>query len=114
MFKEAIIKIKTNIRQSISDTFKLLWQFKGYIMIYMVPYLYYSCVATSASKKHYFIWQDWHPFDRDIYLGTGRLLLTIVTLLFFLAISNMRNHPLLAKIILLSTSAWMTRMITYG
>lgn len=96
--------IKNKIKQNIAETLKLLWQFKWYILVYLLFYFYLLICYLIPSPKNYFIWNNetWYSYDRQIYLGVTNLLLIIFFLIFLIGISNMRNHPKIAKLIFLS------------
>ena len=93
------------IRQTMSQTFKLLWQFKWYILPYIAFYIVLLSFYLSPSPKQYNIWtnEEWFVYDKYIYLALTKLMLVIFLLLFFVGTSNMRNHPILAKLIFLSS-----------
>lgn len=93
------------IRQTMSQTFKLLWQFKWYILPYIAFYIVLISFCLSPSPKQYNIWmnEEWFVYDKPIYLALTKLMLVIFALLFLLGTSNIRNHPLLAKLIFLSS-----------
>ena len=44
----------------------------------------------------------WNYTNQDVYVGAIKLECIIVVLIFFLALSNIKNHPRLARLILLS------------
>ena len=100
-------KIYRQIRQSAKETGKLLWSFKWYIAPYVLFYVYLVINYLMPSPKNYYIWQkeSWYDFEITSYLAVTKLLLIIFFLLFLVGTSNTRNHPLLAKIIFLS-SLW--------
>jgi len=93
------------IRQTMSQTFKLLWQFKWYILPYIAFYIVLISFYLSPSPKQYNIWmnKDWFVYDKSIYLALTKWMLMIFALLFFVGTSNMRNHPILAKLIFSSS-----------
>ena len=99
-----------NIKTEIIETIKLLLQFKWYIILYI---LFYGIILINylfPSPKNYFLWFDWCEYTQEIYLETTKLLLIIFLLLFFIGTSNMRNHPIIAKLIFLS-SLWFGAVI---
>ena len=95
--------IKTNLLM----TFRLLWQFKWYIFPYLLFYSILLIFYISPSPKQYNIWmnKEWFIYNRQIYIALTELMLIIFALLFLIGASNMRNHPLMAKFIFLS-SLW--------
>ena len=96
---------KEKIKQSVTETFKLLWQFKWYILPYIAFYIVLISFYLSPSPKQYNIWtnEEWFVYDKSIYLALTKLMLVIFGLLFFVGTSNMRNHPMIAKLIFLSS-----------
>ncbi|MBR1649034.1 MAG: hypothetical protein IJ689_05490 [Alphaproteobacteria bacterium] len=103
-----MVKIKSIIqtaRQSIRETFKLLWQFKWYIFPYILFYSVLSLFYLTPSPKQYYYWRDksWYEYNTESYLALTELMLIIFALLFFVGTSNMRNHPRIAKLIFLSS-----------
>lgn len=93
------------IKQSMTETFKLLWQFKWYILPYIMFYIVLISFYLSPSPKQYNIWisEEWFVYNKSIYLALTKLMLVIFLLLFLIGTSNMRNHPILAKLIFLSS-----------
>lgn len=47
--------------------------------------------------------KEWFTYNRQTYVALTELMLIIFALLFLVGTSNMRNHPLLAKLIFLSS-----------
>lgn len=94
-----------NIKNSIIETHKLLWQFKWYILLYIlfIFFIIYDILNPPAEDSP--LWGseamegNWVYTNRDVYIGNSYYLLTIALLLFFLGTSNLRNHPMLAKLI---------------
>lgn len=97
--------LREKIKQSVTETFNLLWQFKWYILPYIVSYIILMSFYFSPSPKQYNIWMNekWFVYDQSIYLALTKLMLVIFLLLFLIGTSNMRNHPILAKLIFLSS-----------
>lgn len=97
--------LREKIKQSVTETFNLLWQFKWYILPYIVSYIILMSFYFSHSPKQYNIWMNekWFVYDQSIYLALTKLMLVIFLLLFLIGTSNMRNHPILAKLIFLSS-----------
>lgn len=97
----------SNVKKIFNETSKLLWQFKWYIVPYILFYLHLLMSYFMPSKKNYCIWEyeEWYNFDLRIYVKVTELMLIIFLLLFLIGTSNMRNHPLIAKCIFLS-SLW--------
>ena len=105
MLQEKIKSIFPTVKQSAKETFKLLWQFKWYILPYIAFYIVLISFYLSPSPKQYNIWmnKEWFVYDKSIYLALTKLMLVIFALLFIVGTSNMRNHPILAKLIFLSS-----------
>ncbi|MBP5215977.1 MAG: hypothetical protein J6039_05450, partial [Alphaproteobacteria bacterium] len=51
----------------------------------------------------------WNYINQEVYIHSMKLYSIIDTLIFLIGISNMRNHPLLAKIIFLSP--WIVMLL---
>lgn len=96
------------IRQTMSQTFKLLWQFKWYIVGYLIYYSifiveYFNPPAADDPVLNYeYTHGAWNYINQEVYIHSMKLYSIIDTLIFFIGTSNMRNHPLLAKLIFLS------------
>ena len=92
-------------KKNLLMTFKLLWQFKWYICPYLLFYVILLMFYISPSPKQYNIWmnKEWFTYNRQTYVALTELMLIIFALLFLVGTSNMRNHPLLAKLIFLSS-----------
>ncbi len=105
MFHGKVKQSRQILKQNLAESFKLLWSFKWYILQYLLFYLILLLFYISPSPKQYNIWMNekWFIYNQDIYLALTKLMLIIFALLFFVGTSNMRNHPLLAKIIFLSS-----------
>ncbi|MBQ8677054.1 MAG: hypothetical protein IJ529_01130 [Alphaproteobacteria bacterium] len=106
------------IRQAISDTFRLLWSFKWYVGLYLL-YCTINIISLfdipAADDKIFHAEatsQAWAYANQEVYIGSLRLEIIILILLFLLGTSNMRNHPLLAKAIFLSP--WVYMIICLG
>ena len=104
---------KEKIRQTMSQTFKLLWSFKWYVGLYRLYYiiniisLFDIPVADDKIFQAEATSRIWSYTNQEVYIGSLRLEIIILSLLFLLGTSNMRNHPLLAKIIFLSPWVYM-------
>ena len=103
------------IKQSVSETFKLLWQFKWYIVGYLIYYSifiveYFNPPAADDPVLNYeYTHGAWNYINQEVYIHSMKLYSIIDTLIFFIGTSNMRNHPLLAKIIFLSP--WIVMLL---
>ncbi len=95
------------IKQDIKDTFKLVWLFKWYVFMYLSCYIFLVIklfnisadgVHTINSATHE---NMWIYTNTKVYEGHLHSILYQYFLLFFVGTSNMRNHPLLAKLIFL-------------
>ena len=113
MFKEKIKQLPNTIKQTIKETFNLLWKFKWYIFVFLFFYLLMFLDYSSPGVKNYFLWEDWCDFDKKIYQGVMELLLFIFSLTFLIATSNMRNHPVLTKLIFLASYYFMGTICLY-
>ena len=99
---------KEKIKQSVTETFKLLGQFKwsitGYLLFYSIGVAeYFNPPAADDPILNYeYTRGAWNYINQEVYIHSMKLYSIIDTLIFLIGISNMRNHPLLAKIIFLS------------
>lgn len=96
------------IKKHIVETAKLLWSFKWYTSVYLIFVIMMFDEYLNPPTKDSPIWNaeamkgDWMYFNQEVYIGSFKQSLIIIMLFFFIGTSNMRNHPLLAKIIFLS------------
>lgn len=108
MFHEKIKSAAKTIQQSSKETLKLLWQFKWYICVYVLFYLCYVMEYFSPPGKDSPMWSadamkgDWVYTNQEVYIGSLKTALVELFFLFLIGTSNMRNHPILAKLIFLS------------
>ena len=108
MFQDKIKKARQVLKQNLAETFKLLWLFNWYICGYLLFYLCYVIEYFSPPEKDSPIWSadaikgDWVYTNQEVYIGSLKTVLVELFFLFLIGTSNMRNHPLLAKIIFLS------------
>lgn len=105
MLKEAGKRVIYTVKQYVTDTFNLLWNFKWYITPYILFYGILLSHYLMPSPKNYFLWNNeiWYSYNQNIYLAVTKLMLFVFALIFFVGTSNIRNHPLLAKFIFLSS-----------
>ena len=98
----------SQIKQTFKDTLKTLWSFKWSVLCYWLfayfPFLEYFDPPAKDDPifKAEAMREDWTYLNYDVYHGTTKLHCIIVVLLFLIATSNMKNHPKLARFILLS------------
>ena len=94
-----------SIKQTFKNTVQTIQPFKWYILTYLFFYCLLILFYLSPSAKQYFFWNNepWYQYSTTLYLAGMRLALVIFMLLFLLGLSNMKNHPILAKIIFLSS-----------
>ena len=97
------------IKQVVGGTFRLLCQFKWYVLIYMICYIIYilALLDPPAVDDRIFFAEEtslnWVYTNQQVYIGSLKLEIIILSLIFLLATSNMRNHPLLAKVFFFSS-----------
>ena len=110
---------KEKIRQAMSQTFKLLWSFKWYVGLYLLYYiiniisLFDIPVADDKIFQTEATSRIWSYTNQEVYIGSLRLEIIILSLLFLLGTSNIRNHPKIAKFIFLLPWIYATfRLIT--
>ena len=107
--------LQEKIRQTISQTFKLLLQFKWYIVGYLIYYSifiveYFNPPAADDPILNYeYTHGAWNYINQEVYIHSMKLYSIIDTLIFFIGTSNMRNHPKIAKIIFLSP--WIVMLL---
>ena len=89
-----MFKINIKIRQSIIETFKLLYQFKWYIFPYILFYLLLLSFYLSPSPKQYNIWMNevWFVYNQSLYLALTKLMLIMFALLFLVGTSKGDNY----------------------
>ena len=110
--------LREKIEQSVKEMFKLLWSFKWCVGLYLLYYIIniISLFDIPAAEDRIFhaeaTSQIWSYTNQEVYIGSLRLEIIILSLLFLLGTSNMRNHPLLAKTIFLSP--WVYMIICLG
>ena len=99
--------IAISLKHNMMETFKLLWQFKWYIIVYLLFYYIIIMEYLDPPAKDSPIWGseamagDWRYINQEVYIGSMKNVLMELLLLFLIGTSNMRNHPLLAKFIFL-------------
>ena len=95
------------IKQSATETFKLLWQFKWYIAFDVIIFTLLLSEYFNPPAADDMIWKSeaingmWNYQNQQVYMQSCKYGLIISALLFLIGTSNMRNHPLLAKLIFL-------------
>jgi heme/copper-type cytochrome/quinol oxidase subunit 3 len=103
-------KIKQNIyktSQCTKETLKLLWQFKWYIAFDFIIFTLLLSEYFNPPAADDMIWKSeaingmWNYQNQQVYMQSCKYGLIISVLLFLIGTSNMRNHPLLAKLIFL-------------
>lgn len=115
MFQEKIRQSMQAIKQCITETFKLLWQFKWYIAAYLIYYSMFIAEYFNPPEKDALIWGSeamegaWNYINQEVYIGSMKDTLIILLFFFLIGTSNMRNHPLLAKIIF--ASPWIVMLL---
>ena len=88
-------------------TFKLLQQFKWYILIYLIFYYALIVEYLNPPEENSPIWGSeamqgsWNYINQKVYIGSMKDTSISFVLLFLIGTSNIRNHPLLAKLIFL-------------
>ncbi len=106
----------TSFKNTLIETKKTLWSFKWYILFYWLFGSLFLCAYLDSPEKDSPLWgaEATHGvvqyLNRDIYLHTLKLENIIILLFFLLATSNIKNHPHLAKWMLLSP--WILLALT--
>ena len=100
-------KLFNQLLQTLKETKKTLWPFKGTIFFYwLLAFLpFYEWLNPPKNDDPIFKAEAtrdvWNYLNQEVYVASLKLEWVIVVLLFFLAISNIKNHPKLARILLL-------------
>ena len=96
-----------SIKQTFRDTIQTIKPFKWSVFFHLL-YLfiwvlgYFNPPAKDDPILGYeYSKGAWNYINQEVYIGTYRLFLIIVILIFLLGLSNMKNHPKLARFILL-------------
>ena len=106
--KENIGKQKERLWKYCLSVKELLWPFKWYIGFYFVDiYLWVHELINPPSKDDIIFKAEafhdaWNYTNQKVYIESMKLGLIISCLIFLLGISNMKNHPRIAKLIFLS------------
>lgn len=97
---------KEKIKKEFINVAKLLWPFKWYILPYLsiIVFLFHEYFYPPPENHPMFgqgVGQSWDLANQEFYIEGVKIDITQYVLGFFLATSNMRNHPRIAKLILL-------------
>lgn len=96
------------LKKYVIEVIRLLWSFRWYLLVYLLFFLSMWHEYLNPPEKDSPIWGaeamegDWAYLNKEVYMGNLRQGLIIVFLFFLIGTSNMRNHPMLAKIIFIS------------
>lgn len=96
------------IKRNLLETFKLLWAFKWYVCFYLFYYIINIISLFNLPEEEDKIFHAeatshiWSYTNQKVYVGSLRMEIIILSLLFLVGTSNMRNHPKLAKFTFLS------------
>ncbi|MCQ2734992.1 MAG: hypothetical protein MJ212_03465 [Alphaproteobacteria bacterium] len=94
-------------KQCIKETLELLWQFKWYIAFDFIIFMLLLSEYFNPPSIDDMIWKSeamrgtWNYQNQQVYVQSCKYGLVISALFFLVGTSNMRNHPLLAKLIFL-------------
>ena len=105
MFQDKVKQSGQILKQNLTETFKLLWSFKWYVGLYLSYYIIsiISLFDIPAADDKIFhaeaTSQIWSYTNQNVYIGSLKLEIIILSLLFLLGTSNMRNHPKIARFI---------------
>ena len=108
------------MKRNLIETFKLLWRFKWYVGFYLFYYIINIISLFNIPEVDDKIFHTeatshiWSYTNQKVYVGSLRLEIIIISLLFLLGTSNIRNHPLLAKIIFISPWVYVILNIFYN
>ena len=95
------------IKQTLKNTIQTIKPFKWsvlwyFLCLFVLVLAYFDPPAKDDPILGYeYSKGAWNYINQEVYIGTFRLHLTIVILIFLLGLSNMKNHPKLARFILL-------------
>ena len=102
-------------KKHLVETFQLLWKFKWYILFY-IPWVLISLVemmdppaVDDPILNYEYTHGAWNYINQEVYIASMKLHFVIGCLVFFIGTSNMRNHPLLARLIFLSP--WICMLV---
>lgn len=115
MLQNKIKQMKQSAKNCTTETFKLLWQFKWYIVAYLLFYSmfiieYFNPPAADDPILQYeYSRGAWNYINQEVYIGSMKDLLAELFLFFIIGTSNMRNHPMIAKIIFISP--WIAMLL---
>ncbi len=98
---------KEKIKKEFTDVAKLLWSFKWYILAYLPIFVslfhaYFYPLPENELSFKYRTDSCWKYTNQEFYIESVKIGIIQYALGFLLAISNMRNHPRIAKLIFLS------------
>ena len=95
------------IKQTFKDTVQTIKPFKWSVFFHLLYLFPIVCDYLDPPAKddpilgYEYSKGAWNYINQEVYIGTYRLFLTIIILMFLLGLSNMKNHPKLARFILL-------------
>ena len=104
MVQEKIKTILQKTKREIFETFRLLWCFKWYIAFDIIFFVLLALEYFNPPAADNPIWKSevmsgiWNYPSQQLYITSSQYGLIISALFFVILTSNMRNHPLLAKI----------------
>lgn len=107
MILEKIAQTSQSLKKSIIETFKLLLSFKWYVILYLLYISIYIFALIYSPEESHPIYRaeatnnDWRYTNQEVYIGSLKLELLNICLIFLLAVSYMKRHSSLAKILLL-------------
>ena len=106
--KENVGKPKERLWKYCLSVKKLLWPFKWYIGFYLIYISLFvrELITPPAENDPIFNAEatsnDWSYESQRVYIGSLKLDIIIIILIFLLGLSNVKNHPKIAKLIFLS------------
>ena len=96
------------LKTTLVESKKTLAPFKWSIGFYVLFLMWFVFQYIDAPRKDDPIFKCeetanlWYFTNYEVYIGSYKQFLTILFFIFFLALSNIKNHPRLARLILLS------------
>jgi len=97
----------SNIKKYFKETFKLLWNFKWYVIFYFLYISIYVAALIYSPEEGHPIYKaeatnnDWKYINPKVYIGSLKLELLNICLIFLLAVTYMKKHPFFSKLLLL-------------
>ena len=105
--KAKIKQLLNAAKQSFAELFKLLWQFKWYVILDIIFFILLLSEYFNPPAMNDKIWGSestygaWNYQNQQLYIQSCKYSLIISALFFLIATSNMKSHPKIARLIFL-------------